>query len=344
MPDLELPSMNAVQDFLTANGGSEPATPPAAPTPTDGGQGAAAAASQPASPTAPDQQAATNVADLSDDTKVKLADGTITTLGEMRNGYLRQSDYTRKTQEAAKLRQQASDYVQQAQAEMQKQWQTAQGQLQSWLQDPSNLFTLTEQLTGLPVGQILQQFQQHQQQIKQAEQQQFITQGQAQQLTQQELQRMQQQIAQAQQQLQGWTQEQIAQATNELQVRQEAASHSQKINAVLSDIFEEYPALKAVGDMEDMLRFRVIQRQPETLDDAIAAFREEAKAQAEKLDAYWTESTKQRLTNKEKLANGIEPPGGTGVTPAPQQFKMGDKSLTQAVEAYLQQSLQNTGL
>jgi hypothetical protein len=42
--------------------------------------------------------------EVKDDAKIRLPDGSETTVAELRNGYLRQSDYTRKAQEVANLR------------------------------------------------------------------------------------------------------------------------------------------------------------------------------------------------------------------------------------------------
>lgn len=64
---------------------------------------------------------------VGDDTPVELPDGEKVTLGELRNGYLRQADYTRKTQEAASVRKEAEEL---------------QAQLNAWYEerasDPTN--------------------------------------------------------------------------------------------------------------------------------------------------------------------------------------------------------------
>lgn len=100
--------------------------------------------------------------------------------------------------------------------------------------------------------------------------------------------------------------------TKELQDRQAVAKYSETIGATLSDIFEQHPVLKGDEFAEDIMRFKVGQLKPKTLDEAIEAFRIVAQERAESLGAHFNNINKVKVARKAKLDNAIEPAGGTG--------------------------------
>jgi hypothetical protein len=272
--------------------------------------------------------------DLPDTTQVKLADGSVTTLGDLRQGNLRHADYTRKTQELAQQRQQLAGAVQQAQRDLEAREQATM----AWLQDENNLLSLIEQTTGKPIRQIMQALQ-----GQQSDPNEIATVGQAQQYAQQQMQQVQKQIEQLKQDALKQTRAEISAATRELKTQQETAQYSTKLVSTIANIFEEHPILNAVEGMEDVLRFKVHQRQPATIEEAVEFFKDEAGKQATRLNERYESLNKVKAANKEKLlSGGIEPPGGTAPQQAPTKFKsLKDPNLKGAVEAYLQNNGRN---
>lgn len=299
-----------------------------APSAVAAGQGQAQNAQTPA------QQETLAEGNLPDTTKVKLGDGSEITLGELRQGHLRHADYTRKTQELAQQRTQFTTALQQAQREL----QDREAQTMAWLQQEQNVIQLAEKITGKPIGQILQALQ-----TPQVDPNEIATVGQAQHYAQQQVVQMQAQLDALKQEFERRTQEQIQQATSELQTRNEAAQYTTKINSTVASLFEEHPILNAVEGMEDVLRFKVYQRQPANVDEALSIFKEEASKQATKLESQFQELQKTKIANKEKLlSGGIEPPGGGVVQQQPKTFKsLKDPNLQDAVGAYLKQHARN---
>lgn len=76
---------------------------------------------------------------VGDNARIRLADGTTTTVKELKDGYSRQSDYTRKTQELAEQRKQAEqelERVSQADQQLREQHERMNAMLEQWKPQP----------------------------------------------------------------------------------------------------------------------------------------------------------------------------------------------------------------
>ncbi len=257
---------------------------------------------------------------------------------ELLKGYSRQADYTRAKQELADQMRQARELQQAIESR-------EQALRQIYGSDPlMNQAAQVAEHYGVPFSQALQAVVQYQQQQQQGQTpgqdpnaDNLVTAGQARSIAEQQIQTLQQQIAQIQRGLQGWTQEQIQAAKAEIETSHQAQAYAQEVNATLSDIFTTNPVLKAVDGMEDLLRFKVYQADPATVEEAKDLFIRFAQEQVGKLNAQFTELNKGRQEAKQKLVSGgIEPPGGSGIVPQPADHKLGSKELRNAAEAYLQ--------
>jgi hypothetical protein len=99
-------------------------------------------------------------------------------------------------------------------------------------------------------------------------------------------------------------------------------------------VLKEFPDLDIIENISEKLCLEAMKFQPKTLDEAREAILNVAKAQAEKLDLRFKERLKTTAVQQTKLKDqGIEPPGGTGIVPAPTKFKLGSKELSAAVLA-----------
>jgi hypothetical protein len=260
---------------------------------------------------------------------------------QIRDGYLRQQDYTRKTQEIAEHRKQLAPI-----AEAYQQLATEREQIGQLFQNPQLLAQWAAQNYGPQYAQLVQQALTGQMpagaspdDIVTAQQAALIAQQQAAVYAQQ----LEQRVNTLQQQLEGRTQQIVQKGIQELETSQEVAKQSQVIDAHITSLFNQHPILSAVPEMEDALRFRVFSREPQTADEALRFFTEEADRQAKVLESKFNEINKRVVVEKTKLAtHGIEPPGGAGVQPEPRQFrtKNGDidwKGLSGAATDFMNQ-------
>lgn len=314
----------------------------AAPEPASADTSSAPAPSAPADPSlAPDTPPAANIPSF-DGTRHKVkVRGTEEEVPyeELLKGYSRQADYTRSKQELAEQARQMQLMDQQVRA-MQQQLQTVYGN------DP--LLTQAAQVAEqyqVPFSQALQALVAAQsQQTGQAPQMdsgEIATVAQAQAIAEQRLAAMQHQMGLMQQQLQGWTQQQIEAAKGEIVTSQQAQAYTNDINTTLGELFAQQPILGAVEGMEDILRFKVYQANPATVEEAKDLFIRFGHEQAEKLTSQFTSLNKDRLAQKQKLTTGgIEPSGGTGITPQPTGHAFGSKALRDAAESYIKNMMQ----
>jgi len=100
-----------------------------------------------------------------------------------------------------------------------------------------------------------------------------ITAGQAQQYLSAQAQQLQQRIEQLEQKLVKGVNETRQVAAQEAQDLIETARHAESINATISSIYEETRYCNR-PEMEDLMRWRVAQRKPQTIEEANAAFKE----------------------------------------------------------------------
>lgn len=275
-------------------GGGTPATPPASITPP---------ATPPAVSTPPPSAAPV----VDDGIEVEFEPGKVQKLtkDEIKAGMLRQADYTRKTQELATARKQAEEILQRGQ-----QFEAEREQLRQVLSDPRALMYLAQQ------------------QLAQAQGPQFdpeapATMATIAQMAQQNQQMLAQQLALVEQNMGNVAQQARQEAVDEITARQETAKHSEVINAKLATIYESNPVLQSVPEIEDVIRYRVSQMQPQTIDEALSAFEKVSGEVASAMGAKFNDARKEQALTKQKLVQGgIEPPGGAAVPAnAPTQFR-----------------------
>lgn len=148
------------------------------------------------------------------------------------------------------------------------------------------------------------------------------------------------QLAQSfEQRLQMQEQQILQQARGAFEDRLEVANYSEQINNTLGEVFKEHPVLKVEPELEDVLRYRVAQTKPETVEQAQAAFRTIAKEMATKLGSVYAQQQQQREIQKANLTTGgIVPPGGAAPQPQAPSYKTpkGDLDWNKLREAALQ--------
>lgn len=219
---------------------------------------------------------------------------------ELTQGYSRQQDYTRKTTELAEQRRQIENEL--------NTYRQQVDEVRRFFAHPQ----VQQALQGLRGPQV--------------DPNQPLTAQQAQQL-------FESQLTHAQQQ----QQQQMAQMAYELEVRNLAAGFSREIESTLQQILTKHPVLADVEGIDQILRARVSQRQPQSLDETKQAFYEVAQQAAAKLEARFAQQQKQQAVQQTQFKrNGIEPPGGTtAVPPAPAKLRIGSPEMHAAAVADL---------
>jgi hypothetical protein len=227
---------------------------------------------------------------------------------DVSSSYLRQSDYTRKTQTLAQEKQQ---FEQQRQAE-QARIQEFQA-LQKWQADVKTMLADRNQ-----VAQLLQYLSPAQQEQPQDDPNQIVTVAQlrqAQVQMQQQYERQMQQIREAQTQA-------IEESAKKQRFEAEVAQHKNQLDPIFKQALLDNPILSKIPNMEDTLRYQVFQLQPKTLQEAKEAVGIIVGGIVEDLRDQFTQSNKQQIVAKAKLSKAqIEPPGGTGPQIQPSQPK-----------------------
>lgn len=218
---------------------------------------------------------------------------------------LRQADYTRKTQELARQRQEQENVIAQA------------------IKQQNELNQYRQFLSNPQVQQLLQRQQQPTAVVQQPQfdPSQAMTMGQGQSLAT----AVSNEIAQIRQQMQNpsITPQQIQQVAQEIvEDRMQVANYGTSISQTLNEIWQEHPILAVTPENEDILRYKVAQMQPASLEEAQQAFKTIATEMATKITATFREKQQQQVATKAQLASGgIEPPGGAAPQPAPTSFK-----------------------
>lgn len=239
-------------------------------------------------------------------------------LSELQKGYSRTQDYTQKTQRLAAERQQIQAQVQE--------YEGALREVQSFLQDPQRVYAYAKSM-----GATHQEASQAAANAGNADPMQLLTRSEAQEL-------INQQLQQAAPNLLGASQQQIQQLRLELATREYKNVFDQKI----AQLQDQHPELKRLGPRgAQMLRMEAMNQQPQTVDAAIEAL--ELAAQA--LAGDFTNVLKQEAVAGNPLRNGIEPPGGAGILPAPQApfKKLTDPRLRELVMQDLMNGVSSRG-
>lgn len=221
---------------------------------------------------------------------------------EAKDGYLRQSDYTRKTQEVAEQRRALEQFA--------RTMQEREQQLEQFLSNREAVQAYLTQMQAEAAAQTPQNPQE------------LVSYDQVRQLQEQTLAQVQHEITSRQQQ-----------AENERVVD----TYRGEIGKTIAQALDKHPLLKDVDGIDILLQRDVAARNPASIQDVVTALGEAAEARAMKLQSRFTEMQKQRAASAAQLAtSAIEPPGGTAVTPAPAKYKLGDKGLSEAAIAWVQ--------
>lgn len=152
------------------------------------------------------------------------------------------------------------------------------------------------------------------------------------------LQRQQAEVGKQFQQVQQFTQAEIAKI-HQMDFARQAAALEGEVSGYISTLLKDdsMSVLSSVDGIEDVLCADAMKLAPTNFDQTKAAIKQVAAARAEKMNAHYKEMLKASAAQQTQLAQkGIEPPGGTGVTPTPTTFKLGDKSLSAAATAWLE--------
>jgi len=301
--EFDFAAVNAqVTEYLEKGSGAgapaAPASPAAAPsaTPPSG----TPPASIPGAPPSADKP-------VDDGIEVEFEPGKVEKLTkqQVKEGYLRQADYTRKTQETAEIRRQAEAILAQGQ-----QFEAEREQLRQVLSNPRALMYLAQQQLAEQAG-------------PQFDPESPASMGAIAQLAQQNQQQLAQQLALVEQNMATVAATARQEAVDEVTGKIETAKHTESINAKLKDIYADNPILQSVPEIEDVIRFRVSQMQPQTIEEALQAFEKVSGEVSKAMGAKFTEARKEQVINKQNLVGaGIEPPGGAAVPAnSPTQFR-----------------------
>ncbi len=222
-------------------------------------------------------------------------------LKDVVSGNLRQSDYTRKTQELAAQRKEVEE-IRAQNSKIQKDLEEL-SQLRSFLGDRKQVFAALK-------AQAPELFETAQQSTVGADASEIATiqqaRTEAERLVNAQVKELQKQLAE--QESRTLAREQAA------VVRAETAKHAESINPVVKEIFEKNPILTAIPNAEDILRYQVTKMAPSTLQEAIDAFRTVSAGWVEDLNEKYTAANKTKLVQAAKLTTArIEPPGGSGL-------------------------------
>lgn len=270
-----------------------PASSTPAPTPSP-----VSATPEPATPKTTDAPTAT----VSDDTVVEV-NGLKMTLKQVREGYMRQADYTRKTQEIA------------AKAKEAEQWQQELQQLKAREQTLRQSLSDPNEVLGYAISQFgpeqVQAWLQSQITANAAQQGQALDPRMVAQMAQAQVSKATQSLTQDIAKVREETQAAIRQESERLRLEREQEAHERQLAATFGEIFSQHPELKAVAEMEDILRYRAFAKQPETIEQAKQFLAEEAQRQAQAIKALLTAEKKADAVEKASLLN-VEPPGGIG--------------------------------
>jgi hypothetical protein len=239
--------------------------------------------------------------------EVDFGDGRVEKLTpkQIKEGYLRQQDYTKKTQELATQRKQAEQVF----GEYQKLAQERQ-EVISLLQNPQALMYLAQQQLAASQG-------------SNFDPNAPASLGQAQELAQAQTAQLAQYVQQLEHAMDERDQQTKAEAAQLVKDQLEYVEYSKSITNTLDKVWETHPVLKAVPEIEDVIRFRVAQMQPQTIEETLQAFEKVGEQVAKQLGEKFSEVNKAQSIAKQKLVNqGIEPPGGSGLPASqPQSYR-----------------------
>lgn len=215
-------------------------------------------------------------------------------LSELQKGYSRTQDYTQKTQRLAAERQQILNQV--------AEYEAALREVQSFLSDRDRVFQYARSMGAS-----------QQQAAAIADQASGSGSGNPDDiLTRQDAQRLVQEMLQsAAPQLVGPAQQQMQALRLEMATREYQQVFDQKI----AQLQQQHPELARLGARgAQMIRMEALQQRPQSVESALEAL----ELAAQTLVGDFSNVLKQEAVAPNPLKQGIEPPGGQGILPAPQ--------------------------
>lgn len=326
MPDVDFGAIGAqVQAHLEAGGDGTTSTnapdasgtsaPSATPTPVPSAQ-----------PAQGQQAAGTPAPSAEDLIEVQFPDGRTETIArkDLPNAILMHRDYTQKTQKLAEREKQFQPILSAAQ-----QLAAEREQISQLFNNPQQLAKFAQETYGAEFAKL---FAPQGPGLQGVAPDDIITAQQAAEIadvrTQAYINQLQQRLQELEGKFEAKTKAVVEKGIQELTDSQQIAAHQKVLDAHVQSLFEANPLLKAVPEMEDALRFRVYNRNPQSEAEAMKMLTEEADKQAKALQRQFEDLNKQALAGKAKLStHGVEPPGGVGVQPEPQSFKKKDGSI-----------------
>lgn len=236
---------------------------------------------------------------------VDLGNGTVKQLtqAEVVEAYrsgLRQSDYTQKTQDIARQREEVQTLVQNLQ-----QQQEAVRVAQYLLTNPQAMLQEAQRRLG------------SQQPPQVVDPSTPMTQGQAQQ-------QLQALVQGFEHRLQGIEQGAQQYVENRLQV----ADFAEAINQTMGTVYTEHPVLKTVPEMEDVIRYRVAQLKPANLAEAQQAFKSISAEIASTIGNIYVQRQQEQNAQVAQLAQSSPVvPSGAPVQPTPKSYNLPNQKL-----------------
>jgi hypothetical protein len=223
--------------------------------------------------------------------EVKVAGQTIKVpLDELRNGYSRQQDYTRKTTELSEWRRQAEQEVQQYAQRLE--------QYEALLSDPrvknylESLNAGNESLEDVPSVATVQKL-----------------------------------LDSRTAEIDRTIGEKIAAAQMELEVKHLQSTYEGELSSTFKSVAEKFPFLGDIPGIEMNLRKAVAERGPQNIEEAKRLLVEVATTHAQKVVERFEQQKKAEAVNRAAKLKGIEPPGGAAVPPLNNQHRLGSKEL-----------------
>lgn len=219
-------------------------------------------------------------------------------LDELRSGYSRQQDYTRKTTELSEWRRQAEEQVQQYATRLQ--------QYEALIQDPrvrnylESLNAGNESLEDVPTVANVQKL-------------------------------LESRTAQIEQTIS----ERIAAAQAEMEIKHLQSTYEEQLATTFRGVSEKFPFLSGIPGIEMQLRKAVAERGPQNIDEAKKLLVEVATSHAQKVVDHFQNQQKTDAITRAKQLKGIEPPGGQAPPPLESAMKLGSKDLREQAIADL---------
>ncbi len=221
-------------------------------------------------------------------------------LSELQSGYQRQNDYTQKTMKLSEERKTWEGKV--------SQYEQALNAVKDFLSDPKKVAEWLKKQHGYPLGEGAP-----------ADVEQLIE-AKVKSVT-------------------DLTTKQLAQLKAELAQEQSVNSLKSEVDVIVKGQISQFPELSAIKGVERLIREEVAEMEPSDMDEAKLLFAQVTKRRADELRQFITEQRKGEAVKKSQARRGIEPPGGSGVLPEPEEeLNLNDPKLRERILAKIIES------